>query len=361
MRLLRYAAAALLLAVGAASAQQSPIASSCYGTTSGTAANSCVQRDANGAVAFTAETVAGATSGILADIGATYAATTGSLIGVRINPSGTSTSAPNTGFFSGLTINNTIASTNTQNWNGSNGRALVGISFNPAVTSGASGTISDVTAAQVTVSNNSASATVTNLWGIKITNPNNSGTVTNAVGIAVDSGNVGTNHAAVFISTPGTINTAPSGTWSVRSESTLASYFAGAAFMLPNLTTGTNADFVCFKADGTLLIQASACTISSARFKENIHPFTESITAGLDRLKVFTFRLKAGAKNPDKNASVIQLGLLAENVAKVFPLCAIYEQDMKTPKSYRQECLIAALVKHAQESDARLALLERRN
>lgn len=134
----------------------------------------------------------------------------------------------------------------------------------------------------------------------------------------------------------------------------------GAAIKFTGITTGTNADTVCYKSDGTLLIQAAACTISSMRFKTDIHPFAAPVSPAIFRLPVVTFKLKDGAKNIDPNAKTVELGLLAEDVAKIVPICAIYENDMKTPKSYRQECLIAALVKTVQEQHAANDNLEHR-
>jgi hypothetical protein len=47
----------------------------------------------------------------------------------------------------------------------------------------------------------------------------------------------------------------------------------------------------------------------------------------------------------DPNYGSRQIGLIAENIARVAPECAIYENDMLKPRSYRQECVIALLVK----------------
>lgn len=142
---------------------------------------------------------------------------------------------------------------------------------------------------------------------------------------------------------------------------------ASGTITFAGVTTGTNADFACFAAGGVMTLQTSACTISSARFKTEITPYRLALSDAVYRMPVVTFRLKDGAKNKDPNARVVQMGLIAESVAKIMPLCAIYENDMKTPKSYRQECLIAALVKTVQEQHAandnlarRVAVLERR-
>lgn len=124
--------------------------------------------------------------------------------------------------------------------------------------------------------------------------------------------------------------------------------FVTATATLTSLTTGTNADFLCLGAGGTILIQNSACTISSLRFKPDWKPYHDDAMAKVAKLDVGTFHLQSGP-NADPNVQSLQAGLSAENVAAIAPECAIYETDMKTPKSYRQECVIALLVKAIQQ------------
>lgn len=126
----------------------------------------------------------------------------------------------------------------------------------------------------------------------------------------------------------------------------------GGTVTITNITTGTNADFVCTTSAFTLVIQSSACTISSLRFKENVLPFEDDALGLLGQLDVRTFNMKA-QDNHDPNYRSKQIGLIAENVAKVAPLCAVYEDDMKTPKSYRQECVIALLTRSTQQLNAK--------
>ncbi len=114
-----------------------------------------------------------------------------------------------------------------------------------------------------------------------------------------------------------------------------------------HITTGTNADFLCLSAGGVFLLQTSACTISSMRFKNWLGDVSSSdALRDVFRLKPIAFTMKEDAQhpNPDRNYPRPQIGLSAENVAEVMPLCAIYEDDGTTPKSYRQECVIAQLV-----------------
>lgn len=117
---------------------------------------------------------------------------------------------------------------------------------------------------------------------------------------------------------------------------------------LTALTTGTNADFLCLQANGTVLLQTSACTISSLRFKPDWQPYQYDAMSKIAAMDVGTFHLQIGP-NADPNAASLQAGLSAESVAAIAPECAIYENDMKTPKSYRQECVIALLVKAIQQ------------
>jgi hypothetical protein len=129
---------------------------------------------------------------------------------------------------------------------------------------------------------------------------------------------------------------------------------------LSNLGTGTNADFLCLSSAGVVLVQTSACTISSLRFKEDVVDMQGSALPELGEMEVASFRMKQSGTNADPNAGSKQVGLIAENIAQVAPECAIYENDMKTPKSYRQECVIALLVRASQEQQHEISELKRR-
>lgn len=114
------------------------------------------------------------------------------------------------------------------------------------------------------------------------------------------------------------------------------------------LTTGTNADFVCVSSAGQFLIQASACTISQRSLKTNIQLLEDA--SPVLKLNVESFQFKQSViPNHDPNFTHPQVGLIADNVAAVVPECAVYEDDMKTPKSYRPECIMALGVKVLQD------------
>ena len=129
---------------------------------------------------------------------------------------------------------------------------------------------------------------------------------------------------------------------------------ANGTIQLVSLVTGTNADFLCLGSGNVVLIQASACTISSMRFKKDPGPIGGDALARIVALEPIAFTMK-DAPNADPNFARRQLGLTAENVAAVDPRMAIYEDDGVTPKSYRQEAVIAALVAAVKElSECRL-------
>jgi hypothetical protein len=119
---------------------------------------------------------------------------------------------------------------------------------------------------------------------------------------------------------------------------------------LPAVTTGTNADFLCMTAGFVVTLQTSACTISSLRFKDVLGELTSTqMVADIMALHPLVFKMKApSTPNADPNYESAQIGLTAENVAAVDPRLSIFENDMTTPKSYRQEGILAALVVTAQ-------------
>ena len=58
-----------------------------------------------------------------------------------------------------------------------------------------------------------------------------------------------------------------------------------------------------------------------------------------------SFRMKPGDRpNADRNYAKPQIGLTAENIAAIDRRLAIYEPDGVTPKSYRQEAVLAVAI-----------------
>ena len=157
---------------------------------------------------------------------------------------------------------------------------------------------------------------------------------------------------------PGTVRF--NGPLSTAGSMVMNNLTASGTVIFSGVRTGTNTDFVCMSAGGVLTLQTSACTISSLRFKENVEDMEGSAEPSINKMRVASFQMK-DTNNKDPNARSKQIGLIAENIAEVAPECAIYEDDMKTPKSYRQECVIGLLVKAIQEQAKEIAELKARH
>ena len=202
------------------------------------------------------------------------------------------------------------------------------------------------------------------------------------IGLAVASTTLATGAGNVVIGTANNCDTATSSTnntirictngglvWSMAggatpstSTTTIAGNLTdpGATITFSGVTTGTNADFVCMAAGGVLTLQTSACTISSLRFKDVLGELSpDRMVADIMALHPLEFKMKRPIEpNADPNYDRPQIGLTAENVASVDPRLSIYDDDMKTPKSYRQEGVIAALVVTAQYQEAQIRHLQ---
>lgn len=110
-----------------------------------------------------------------------------------------------------------------------------------------------------------------------------------------------------------------------------------------HLSTGTNADTVCISAAGVFLIQAAACTISFRDSKKDIETLSpEDGLSSVMKMNPVSFQFKE--KNRDENGNRVQLGLIADEVADIDGRMAVYFEDGVTPKSYRQEAVLAAVI-----------------
>lgn len=132
-----------------------------------------------------------------------------------------------------------------------------------------------------------------------------------------------------------------------------------AAPTLSNITTGTNADVLCVDAGKIIRLQAAAsCTISSRRFKYDFGPLGVSLRE-IMAMRPILFKYRDGDKNPDPNGAALQIGFYAEDMAEIDGRLAIYDQDMKTVKSYRQDGVLALAVKAIQEQQSEIAELRK--
>ena len=152
-----------------------------------------------------------------------------------------------------------------------------------------------------------------------------------------------------------------SGTTSEFKVGNTGAVTAQGAITFPGVTTGTNADVACFASGNLMTLQAAAsCTISSLRFKKDVHDLNSyDASAAIAKMRTIRFRYKG--KNVDPNGNTEKFGLVAENMQAIEPHCVVYDPDMKTPKAVNSDCVIALLVKSNQQMMARISKLEAAN
>jgi hypothetical protein len=118
---------------------------------------------------------------------------------------------------------------------------------------------------------------------------------------------------------------------------------------MPSITVaGASGSAVCLAAGGELQVNSGAqtCTVSSARFKNDI----QSQTLGLDTIRAL--RPVSFKYNNDQTNSE-RLGLIAEEVNKVDPRL-IFVGDDNQPRGVRYEDLTSVLTKAVQELDVKV-------
>ncbi len=94
----------------------------------------------------------------------------------------------------------------------------------------------------------------------------------------------------------------------------------------PNLVAPTvSSIFVCSEADGQLRRQATNCTASSARFKENIYSMSpKDLMEKVRKLRAIGFDFKNGRTEGTNGGGKESEGFLAEEVAMIDPMLVVY-------------------------------------
>jgi hypothetical protein len=117
-------------------------------------------------------------------------------------------------------------------------------------------------------------------------------------------------------------------------------------------TTGGAASPVLVDSSGQL-----GTTSSSRRFKRDIHRLGRRAAAALMKLRPVSFRYKRGFTDGD--SSPLQYGLIAEQVAKVYPSLVVYGKDGR-PSAVAYQELPALLLAQAQRQQHRVHRLRSR-
>ena len=132
----------------------------------------------------------------------------------------------------------------------------------------------------------------------------------------------------------------------VQTDTYIAGIYSSIATMVPGDLV------VCIKPSGELYGAAyhTDCTSSSRRFKENILDMGDS-SSKLLNLRPVTFFYKSQF---DDGSHALQYGLIAEEVAKVYPEMAAYDKDGQ-PYAVRYQMLAPMLLNEFQKQHVVLA------
>ncbi len=114
-------------------------------------------------------------------------------------------------------------------------------------------------------------------------------------------------------------------------------------------TPGSPNSPVCVDANGTLGTTSCSSTPSSRRFKEQITDMGDS-SSKLLQLRPVTFFYKP---QYDDGSHVLQYGLIAEEVAELYPDMVGYDKDGR-PSSVKYQSLAPMLLNEVQKQNAQL-------
>lgn len=136
---------------------------------------------------------------------------TTSVVCIASQPTIISTSSSKAGQNIALNLTMNIGATNTSNWTNTQG-GVIGFKSAAKITSGATGTVTQMVCGYFNAQNNSSTAICTNILGVIIDQPAVGGGATNVVGLHIGIQAGGTNNAYLLINT---VNTYPTGSWGI--------------------------------------------------------------------------------------------------------------------------------------------------
>ncbi len=167
------------------------------------------------------------------------------------------------------------------------------------------------------------------------------------IGIGINAGRSAPdgNSSSIYIGTEGSAGdnsgTITIGTVGTQTSAHIAGIYGGTP-STPNL-------LVCVDANGTLGTTGCSSTPSSRRFKEQISDMGDS-SSKLFQLRPVTFLYKP---EYDDGSHALQYGLIAEEVAKVYPDMVGYDKDGQ-PASVKYQSLAPMLLNEVQKQNAQL-------
>jgi hypothetical protein len=147
-----------------------------------------------------------------------------------------------------------------------------------------------------------------------------------------------TGHDNIYLGNPGPISGTEHNTIRIGNDQT-ATYMAGI------LSAEAYGYYVCIQPSGQLTVFADACNpLSSLRFKEQVRDMGDS-TDGLMKLRPVTFFYKPKYAI---GGHTLQYGLIAEEVAQVYPELVEYDKDGK-PYGVRYQLITTMLLNELQK------------
>ena len=127
------------------------------------------------------------------------------------------------------------------------------------------------------------------------------------------------------------------------------------------LATSSSAQtsYICLTS-GQLIAVAVAqnCATSSANFKHDIKDFKGSALSLVKQMRPRTFVYNPGDLRPELQDSSMHLGFIAEEVAKVNPAFAQYD-DKGKPHGLQDDAILATAIKAIQEMQAEIDELKK--
>ena len=177
---------------------------------------------------------------------------------------------------------------------------------------------------------------------------NTTGSNNIAIGVGAASSVSGGNSNNIHIGSEGAVG--DSGVIKIGTQSIQTSTFIAG---ISGATPGTPNLLVCVDGNGTLGTMGCSGTPSSRRFKDQITDMGDSSNKLLE-LRPVTFLYKP---EYDDGSHALQYGLIAEEVAKVYPDMVGYDKDGQ-PASVKYQSLAPMLLNEAQKQNAHIKDLE---
>ncbi|OGD97389.1 hypothetical protein A3F02_01610, partial [Candidatus Curtissbacteria bacterium RIFCSPHIGHO2_12_FULL_38_9b] len=244
---------------------------------------------------------------------------------------------------------------NVRTASGTTGNSIIGLKFATALLGGGNGTVVS-TLASITTANFvlSYTGTVTNTYGISVDAPTYSSgtpvlTTVFGINIANQSHASSTNVYGIYVADQTSASTNDYGIYIAGGDTAGLYVGGGKVFFNSGVTNSNTGQYLCINTTTYEVGRNNtACSASSARFKENI----DNLNYGLDdilNLRPVTFNFR-----PEMNmGSDLQVGFIAEEVEGVIPELVSYDSE-GLPSGVNYPNMTALLTKGIQQLNVKV-------